>query len=95
MNYREHGVPHVHAVYAGSRASIEIRTQRVLAGALPERALRLVAEWAALRGRTPRQLAADGGTTAGGARGTAPVGWGRWTYPSSPASSPSRAIGFG
>ena len=35
--------------YAGDEASIAIGTLEVLAGALPDRALRLVLEWAALR----------------------------------------------
>ena len=48
MFYEEHGLPHFHAYYAGERASVAINTLEVLAGALPERALRLVREWAAL-----------------------------------------------
>jgi uncharacterized protein DUF4160 len=48
MFYEEHGVPHFHALYAGARASIAIASLEVLAGSLPERALRLVREWAAL-----------------------------------------------
>lgn len=48
MFYDEHGVAHFHAHYAERRASIAIATLEVLAGSLPERALRLVLEWAAL-----------------------------------------------
>jgi hypothetical protein len=48
MYYAEHGVPHFHAVYAGDDASIEIVSLEVLAGSLPDRALRLVREWATL-----------------------------------------------
>jgi len=48
MYFDEHGVPHFHASYAGQRASVAIATLEVLAGSLPERALRLVHEWAAL-----------------------------------------------
>lgn len=48
MYYAEHGVPHFHALYSGEEASIEIETLDVLAGSLPERALRLVREWAEL-----------------------------------------------
>jgi hypothetical protein len=48
MYYSEHGVPHFHAVYAGQDASVEIETLDVLAGSLPDRALRLVREWATL-----------------------------------------------
>jgi hypothetical protein len=47
MYYSEHGVPHFHALYSGDDASITIANLDVLAGSLPERALRLVREWAA------------------------------------------------
>jgi hypothetical protein len=47
MYFDEHGVPHFHARYAGEQASVAIATLEVLAGSLPERALRLVREWAA------------------------------------------------
>ena len=40
--------PHFHARYAGQQASVAIATLETLAGSLPERALRLVREWAAL-----------------------------------------------
>ena len=56
MYYAEHGLPHFHALYAGSDASIRIDTLEILAGSLPDRALRLVQEWA-LRHR--EALAAD------------------------------------
>jgi hypothetical protein len=48
QQFREHGVPHFHAVYAGIRASIAIETLEFLAGDLPRRARNLVIEWAAL-----------------------------------------------
>ena len=48
MYYAEHGLPHFHALYAGDDASIAIETLEVLAGSLPDRALRLVQEWAVL-----------------------------------------------
>jgi hypothetical protein len=48
MYYAEHGIPHFHALYAGHDASIAIDTLEVLAGSLPDRALRLVKEWATL-----------------------------------------------
>jgi hypothetical protein len=43
-----HGRPHFHARYAGHAASIDL-DGKVIAGALPPRAQRLVAEWAAIR----------------------------------------------
>lgn len=63
MYYAEHGVPHFHALYAGAEASIAIGTLEVLAGSLPERALRLVQEWASLHQAELEanwQLARDG-----------------------------------
>ena len=48
MYHREHGVPHFHAAYAEHRASIDIETLEILGGSLPDRAYRLVREWATL-----------------------------------------------
>lgn len=47
MFYSEHGVPHFHAVYAEHEVSIEIESHMVR-GEFPNRALRLVLEWAEL-----------------------------------------------
>lgn len=55
MYYAEQGVPHFHAIYAGEEASIVIGTREVLAGSLPDRALRLVREWARIH-RTELEL---------------------------------------
>jgi hypothetical protein len=46
MYYREHGVPHFHALYGEHEASIEIESLEALGGSLPPRALRLVRHWA-------------------------------------------------
>ena len=46
-NEGQHARPHFHARYAGEQASIDF-DGNVIAGALPRRALTLVAEWAAL-----------------------------------------------
>jgi uncharacterized protein DUF4160 len=48
MYYREHGVPHFHALYGGYEASIAIGTLKILRGDLPPRALRLVKRWASM-----------------------------------------------
>jgi hypothetical protein len=48
MFYREHGVPHFHARYGEYKASISIASTQVLGGYLPQRAMRLVVQWAAL-----------------------------------------------
>jgi Domain of unknown function (DUF4160) len=48
MYYREHGVAHFHATYAGETVVVAIETGEVIAGSVPARALRLVREWAEL-----------------------------------------------
>ena len=48
MYFREHGRPHFHAVYAEHEATVAIDTLELLAGSLPDRALRLVREWGEL-----------------------------------------------
>ncbi len=40
--------PHFHAIYAGEEAVVAIGTGAVIRGGLPERALRLVREWASI-----------------------------------------------
>ena len=47
MFYREHGVPHFHAVYGEHKITVEIESGTVR-GTFPTRALRLVLEWAGL-----------------------------------------------
>lgn len=46
MYFREHGVPHFHALYGEHNAVFEIETLTMLEGDLPPRAERLVREWA-------------------------------------------------
>jgi hypothetical protein len=48
MYYREHGVPHFHATYAGQTVVVSIQTGQVIAGLVPARALRLIEEWCEL-----------------------------------------------
>ncbi|MDP9235944.1 MAG: DUF4160 domain-containing protein [Chloroflexota bacterium] len=48
MFYDDHGVPHFHADYSGTEASIAIEPLRILEGELPRRAERFVLEWATL-----------------------------------------------
>lgn len=47
MFYREHGVPHFHAVYGEYKITVEMESGKVR-GAFPARAERLVLEWAEL-----------------------------------------------
>jgi hypothetical protein len=48
MYFLDHAPPHFHAFYGGDEAVIEIETDDILRGALPDRALRLVREWTAI-----------------------------------------------
>jgi Domain of unknown function (DUF4160) len=43
---KHRGRPHFHASYGNDEASIDIDDVAVLAGSMPPRALRLIAEWA-------------------------------------------------
>ncbi len=49
MYHNDHGPPHFHVEYGGTKASISFEG-RILRGRLPPRALRLVREWARLHG---------------------------------------------
>ena len=44
--WKEHGIPHFHTKYGGSRASFTIENVRLLEGKLPPRVMALVVEWA-------------------------------------------------
>ena len=44
MFYREHGVPHFHAVYGEHEISVEVESGAIH-GQFPPRALKLVVEW--------------------------------------------------
>lgn len=46
--FNDHAPPHFHAVYGGDEALIEIESLTVYRGELPQRALAMVLEWAAL-----------------------------------------------
>lgn len=46
MYYREHGVPHFHAKYAGQTAVFSIANLKLIEGELPKRVIHLVLEWA-------------------------------------------------
>ena len=48
MYFNEHGPPHFHAEFGGTRAAVAFDGQ-VLRGRLPPRALRLVREWSRIR----------------------------------------------
>ena len=46
MYFREHGVPHFHALYGEHVGVFAIQTLEKIEGELPQRADRLVREWA-------------------------------------------------
>ncbi len=46
--WQDHNPPHFHVRYAGARALIAIEDLRIISGARPARAERLVLEWASL-----------------------------------------------
>jgi len=48
MYFREHGVPHFHALYGEYNGVFEIESLEMIEGDLPNRAQKMVKEWAAL-----------------------------------------------
>ena len=46
MYFREHGIPHFHAIYGKFEAEILVESGAILNGKLPPRAYSLVKEWA-------------------------------------------------
>ena len=49
MYFDDHNPPHIHAVYGGQQAAVDIQTGEVLAGSLPRRARRLLEDWIDIR----------------------------------------------
>jgi hypothetical protein len=48
MYFREHGVPHFHALYGEYNGVFEIETLEMIEGDLPNRAQKMVKEWAGM-----------------------------------------------
>ena len=46
MYFREHGVPHFHAIYGEFNGVFEVTSIEMIEGDLPPRAQRLVRDWA-------------------------------------------------
>ena len=67
MYFADHAPPHFHAVYAGEEAVIVIATGEILRGGLPDRALRMVREWASMHRDELSQLGAHAGARAASA----------------------------
>ena len=47
MYFREHGVPHFHAMYGEFNGAFDLQTLELIEGDLPLRAQRMVLDWAA------------------------------------------------
>ena len=48
MYAKDHFPPHFHAIYGDDEAMIEIKSKAIINGSLPNRAFKLVKEWAEL-----------------------------------------------
>lgn len=48
MYFREHGIPHFHALYAEYNGVFEIESLEMIEGDLPNRAQQMIKEWAKL-----------------------------------------------
>jgi len=48
MYFKEHGVPHFHAIYGEFNGVYNIETLEMIEGDLPKRAQRLIKEWATM-----------------------------------------------
>ena len=46
--HKDHNPPHIHAEYAGNKATIDIQNACILSGYLPNRQLKLVLAWCIL-----------------------------------------------
>ncbi len=46
MYFKEHGIPHFHAVYGEYNGVFDIETIEMMEGDLPRRAQRMIREWA-------------------------------------------------
>ena len=44
----EHNPPHIHALYGEDMAAVDIQTGEVLEGHMPQKALAMIREWAAI-----------------------------------------------
>lgn len=49
--FKDHNPPHFHAKYEGQMALFDIQTHRIVAGELPQNAVRLVRQWLKLHER--------------------------------------------
>jgi hypothetical protein len=45
MYFKEHGIPHFHALYGEYNGVLELETLEMIEGDLPQRAVRMIIEW--------------------------------------------------
>lgn len=45
MYFREHGIPHFHALYGEYNGVFELATLEMIEGDLPQRAIKMIKEW--------------------------------------------------
>ena len=45
MYFREHGIPHFHALYGEYNGVFELATLEMIEGDLPQRAVKMIKEW--------------------------------------------------
>jgi hypothetical protein len=45
MYFKEHGIPHFHALYGEYNGVFELDTLEMIEGDLPQRAVRMIKEW--------------------------------------------------
>jgi hypothetical protein len=45
MYFREHGVPHFHAIYGEFNGVFDLQTLEMIEGDLPQRAQRMIVDW--------------------------------------------------
>jgi hypothetical protein len=49
MFFEDHGPPHVHAIYSGAKALVQISDGEIIRGTLPRKQAKLVKDWVKLR----------------------------------------------
>jgi len=45
MYFKEHGIPHFHALYGEYNGVFEVETLEIIEGDLPQRAIKMIKEW--------------------------------------------------
>ena len=51
MYFKEHGIPHFHALYGEYNGVFELDTLEMIEGDLPQRAVKMIKEWGTIYGK--------------------------------------------